>query len=85
MKKISTESFQLSTGKIIHPNEGIIGIADYDGKYRIFGGYDDEFWTRLDTKDEKYVDLTDDEAKEIAVYMITLWTKFISTLNNDNG
>ena len=80
MKKISGESFQLSTGKVIHPNDGIIGLGEYNGKYRIFGGFDDEFWTREDTVDDKYVDLTPAEAREVAIYMVSQWTKFASTL-----
>lgn len=80
MKRISDESFMLSTGKVIHPNDGVIGLAEYKGRYRLFGGFDDEFWLNQDTSHEKYADLTNAEAKEIAIFMVVQWTNFAATL-----
>ena len=54
--------YQLSTGTIIYANRGIIGLAP-DGS--IYGGYDEGVHTRGD--------LTDDEVRDVAAYMIEKW------------
>ena len=64
------DSYRLSTGKMIHPNRGIIGLTEVDG-LKIYEGYDGT-WT---TEESAFEDpeLTRDEIREIASYMRDLW------------
>jgi len=81
MKKIEEEIFELSTGKFIYPNCGFIGLAlNNNGISSLSGGYDEVY--ECFSEGERIVepDLTIDEAKEVAEYMIEEWTKFRDSL-----
>ena len=72
MERIN-DSYKLSTGKLIHPNRGIIGITEHEIGYKIYEGYDGSWTTKDDAFDEDDIELTDIELKEIALYMSDLW------------
>lgn len=83
MERIS-ESYELSTGKLIHPNRGIIGLTEYGG-FKIYEGYDGTWTTEEEAFDEEYIELTNAELtnaeqKEIALYMSDLWRAMANSL-----
>lgn len=84
MKRIGVNRFieyELSTGKVINPYNGIIGI---NSELRICGGKDSDFYTDKEIEnydlsppssgDSEY--LTNAECVELADYMVELWEKF---------
>ncbi len=78
MEKIK-DSYKLSTGKIIHPNRGIIGLREHEG-FKIYEGYDGSWTTKENAFDEDDIELTDSELKEIALYMSDLWRAWANVL-----
>lgn len=63
----------LSTGRKIYANNLIFGIGQTsDGEIGVSQGYDGGVYTEEFTKDER---------KELANYVIDLWTKWIEGLN----
>jgi hypothetical protein len=85
MRKLTEESYELSTGKVIYPNCGIIGLSENEvNGFSITEGYDGYFMypaseDHYDTPDLT-PDLTADEAKELALYMSELWLRFSISL-----
>ena len=80
MERIN-DSYKLSTGKFIHPNNGIIGLTECDD-LKIYEGYDGTWTTKDEAFNEDDIDLTDVERTEIALYMSDLWRKLADTLSN---
>lgn len=78
MERIN-DSYKLSTGKIIHPNNGIIGLSEVDG-FKVYEGYDGSWSTEDTAYDQEDVDLTNTELKEIALYMSNLWKNMADEL-----
>jgi len=79
MKRINEDSYLLSTGKEISPKCGIIGLKEVSG-FGIFEGYDGQL--NIEDKEGLFQhDITKEEAKEIALYMVEMWKRFICTLN----
>ena len=74
------EGYKLSTGKVIEPNNGFIGLSEKDG-FDLCEGYDGYYFTEkyLILEDEN-PDLTNEEVKEIAIYMSKLWMKYYNSL-----
>jgi hypothetical protein len=73
------DSYKLSTGKLIHPNKGIIGLTEYEG-FKIYEGYDGTWLTENEVYDKIFVELTNNEQKEIALYMSNLWLTMANNL-----
>lgn len=79
-----TEEITLKSGKVISPNRGILGIGPswrHPGEYDLFEGYDSEIdlSSRL-PEHMRYstpMQITDDEAIELAEYAIKMWENFI--------
>lgn len=63
----SGDSYELSSGKIVYANEGILGLAP--GSNDLFEGYDGWLADRNDP-------LTAEEKVEIADFMIAMWQKY---------
>lgn len=81
MKRLTSDHYELSTGRKFSANKGIIGISadDVDGEVsrQLSEGYDGAIDT--DSFDiERYPELewTVEERRELADYMIELWTKW---------
>lgn len=78
------ESYKLSTGKVIHPNRGIIGISEVEN-LKIYEGYDGSYTTMDDIYkggflNKHNIDLTNEELKEIALYMSEVWLKLANNI-----
>ncbi len=80
MKLIDKDSYLLSTGKTIHPNKGIIGLTEVE-EFKIYEGYDGTWTTEDEVVEKEFIDLTNEELKEIAFYMAELWDKYLKQLN----
>lgn len=81
MRKIkNSDGYELSTGKRIYPNKGIIGLTEYKG-FKIYEGYDGSWLTEDEVSDE-FIELTMIEIKEIALYMINIWNEFYKSILN---
>lgn len=65
--------FELSTGREIKANRGILGISA-DGSRDLFQGYDGEVETFDEDVERSEPRLTQVEREEISVFMIKLWT-----------
>lgn len=78
MEKIN-DSYKLNTGKMIHPNMGIIGLTEYEG-FKIYEGYDGTWATKKDGFYQDVIELTNEEQKEIALYMSDLWRAMANSL-----
>lgn len=84
MKLTNKDSYLLSTGKLIHPNRGIIGLTEAEEGLKIYEGYDGTWITENQiegtgwTKDN--IELTNEEVKEIALYMSKLWQRLADSL-----
>ena len=75
------KGYRLSTGKIIDPNRGIIGLSETDQEgYIISEGYDSEYLTKSTYWNDEGIDLTNEELKEIALYMSKMWLEYASVL-----
>lgn len=79
MKPTGNDSYELTTGKVIHPNNGIIGLREVEG-FKIFEGYDGSWITESEEDEPELIELTNEEVKEIALYMSELWLKFYTKL-----
>jgi len=83
--KETDSGFKFTSGRVFNPNRGIIGLAkDGDGIIKMYGGYDERFATEHNLYKaygdgcEEWgmeADLSVQETKEIALYMIKLWTE----------
>ena len=77
--ELTSEGYKLSTGKTIDPNNGIIGLTETKG-FKIYEGYDGTYITEKEAIDEDDIELTNEELKEIALYMSQLWLKYANVL-----
>ena len=85
MERISENEFKLSTGKVIVANNGILGITE-NNPTLIYEGYDGYLATEKFEPDPEEVDLTNEEVKELADYMVNLWKRWSENylaLNDD--
>ena len=77
--ELKINGLHISTGKVIDPYQGFIGLND---KGQVSGGYDCYYTTQKEVDENGgeevglVPDLTNEEAIELADYMIELWTKF---------
>lgn len=65
--------FELSTGREIKANNGILGISA-DGSRDLFQGYDGEVEYFDEDVEPREPRLTQVEREEISAFMIKLWT-----------
>lgn len=79
MELINKDSYELSTGKVIHPNRGIIGLTEAEEGLRIYEGYDGNWIVESEIEGSAYtkdnIELTNEEVREIAIYMSKLWQR----------
>lgn len=68
------QEFVLSTGKKIYANAGILGLSAETKESSLFQGYDSIYDTS--NEEECSFNLTQEERKEIAEYMIDLWKEW---------
>lgn len=84
MELVNRDEYILSTGKKIMPHKGIIGLTEEGGEFKIYEGYDGSWIAENEIKGTGYtkddIELTNEELKEIALYMSELWRKFASEL-----
>ena len=81
MKILSTDEFELSTGKTFYANNLIIGLAPNDS--RIYDGYDGHVYLPHESMHREPKDcFTKVELVEISDFMINLWTAYKNNLNN---
>lgn len=78
MKYIGKNKFELNNGTEIEAYQGIIGLSTIDG-FGLYSGYDDPLGYGRHNGGN-YEDLTDEEEKEIADFMIQKWTEFRNSL-----
>jgi hypothetical protein len=79
MEDLGYQVYKLSTGKMFYPRAAYVFIYEVkEGDGGTVGEYmyelSDEYNPRLAK------DLTKDEAKEVAEYMIKIWTEFANSL-----
>lgn len=80
MKLKDRDTYELSTGREIYANCGIIGLAsDDDEPDTIYDGYDGSIYYHHQRLSGGNV-LTDAERVEIAVFMIDLWRDYIARI-----
>lgn len=77
--KLIGKGYKLSTGKIITPNNGIIGLTEING-FEISEGYDGTYITEKEAAFQEDIELTNQELKEIALYMSQLWMNYANIL-----
>lgn len=74
--------FRLSSGREVNPYLGIIGIAKHPEGWFVGGGYDDVLTSATVDAFEPENAWTPDERRELADYMIALWTEFRNSTTN---
>jgi hypothetical protein len=81
MKKIKEDTFELRTGKIIHPDCGPAGIGKrWVTGFTLCEMEDNAFAYGLIRGNDDEPDLTKEEAIEVVDYMIMSWTMFAISL-----
>lgn len=93
MEALREGRYRLSSGRIIEPNRGIIGIRNPDdsSRWTITSGYDEPITRadRIDDPDDVIASdcgephWTKDEVIEIAWHMAVVWSKFAQGLRDD--
>lgn len=79
MEKLTYQDYRLSTGKMFHPRSAYVFIYEVkEGDGGNVGDFMYEVSAETDAKNAQ--DLTKDEAKEVAEYMIKIWTEFANSL-----
>lgn len=88
MKLTNKDSYLLSTGKLIHPNRGIIGLTEAEEGLKIYEGYDGDWVIESEIEGSAYtkdnIELTNEEVREIAEYMSKLWQRLADSLIKEN-
>jgi hypothetical protein len=64
----------LSSGRELRPNRGIFGISETTQPGSLFNGYDSTEY--VDQDNPWHRPWTEEERRELAEYMISLWEKF---------
>lgn len=81
MKKIDNDTFEFENGRIIHPDCGLWGLGQREiVSFNLSEIDSNMFAYPMKRHDPDEPDLTIDEAKEVAEYMIEEWIKFRDSL-----
>jgi hypothetical protein len=77
MKKIDKETYRLSSGREFYANGGLVSLAQNDdGTFEIREGYDGSVDIEANEYDDEQKAWSPEERRELADYMIALWTSF---------